>query len=429
MIKKNILIVSCEPIDRFSNVGSTILSNFPNRSNYNIYQLFTNSVNNFDSTALQGSYQITTRDIFRFRIFKTRTVGREVSNDSNNSAVKITIPIIKTILNRFRNSELLRLIRDYTWYGLDWSKGGLVNWTNRIRPDLIIFLGLNNSYLYRITKEIAIIQKCPIFIYATDDYFFSNESDSFFFKIRKIALINNFKLLLDIRGSRLFTISEEMKTLYRKRLNQDSDLLFKFEELSDYRPSHFSNVKIAFTGNLSTGRWKTLVYFINLITALGLEKKIALDVYPSDKLNYHIRKASIRYDFVNIKGYVDPIEIKNTMKMYNVLLHLESFDNVDTRITKYSFSTKLTSYMSLSIPILAVGPNTINSISLLKKNKLALVIDDRDKKKSTKNLIKIFDVDLLNLYSLNSLRYLEHIYNLHRIPYFLESKINEVKSS
>ena len=61
-----------------------------------------------------------------------------------------------------------------------------------------------------------------------------------------------------------------------------------------------------------------------------------------------------------------------------MLLHIESFDEICIDRVKNSISTKIADSLASGIPILAYGPSNIASISYLKKNKCAYVIDQKE---------------------------------------------------
>lgn len=83
-------------------------------------------------------------------------------------------------------------------------------------------------------------------------------------------------------------------------------------------------------------------------------------------------------EFPNIKygGYVNHDNIFKVIENYDILLHVESFDESLINYTRYSISTKIPEYLSTGIPILAVGPSGIASIRYLNDNKAAFVISD-----------------------------------------------------
>ena len=66
------------------------------------------------------------------------------------------------------------------------------------------------------------------------------------------------------------------------------------------------------------------------------------------------------------------------MKNADIVLHVESFEEKQKELVKYSFSTKIIDCLQSGNVVLGIGPSNIASIEYLKKIDGAFVIDDMD---------------------------------------------------
>ena len=78
-------------------------------------------------------------------------------------------------------------------------------------------------------------------------------------------------------------------------------------------------------------------------------------------------------------GYVTGDAFVKAFHEAQMLLHIESFDEICIDRVKNSISTKIADSLASGIPLLVYAPEQIASVHYLKNNKAACVITDKEK--------------------------------------------------
>jgi hypothetical protein len=428
MKNKKILFISCEPLDLSTNVGTTIFNNLLDISGYEYYQIFTNNIIPKDNVFIKEYFRITTNDILLNKLKNYSQIGKVINIPYHTSLVskKNNESRILRFFLKFRNSNLLRLLRDILWIGDSWTNKGLSDWVDKIKPDLVFLMALNNPYLIRLASNLSYQQgSIPVIIYATDDYLHRFISISPFYWIRNVNLNLKFKNITKSQSNSLLTISEEMKRYYFNRFHKDSNVLLNYEILC--KPQKLEskrNLRLVYAGNLHLNRAQTILKLLRAINLSGYGEYIAVDLY-SNKFPNNVKTFSEENKNVNLYDFVSPNLIKKVLSNYDILIHVESFAMNDLRITKYSFSTKITTYISLGLPILAIGPMEINSIKFLMDNKIAHVVTSKKIRNIISVIPRLFDAELNSRIVLGANKFLSVLYEEYDLPNKIGKIINK----
>ena len=78
------------------------------------------------------------------------------------------------------------------------------------------------------------------------------------------------------------------------------------------------------------------------------------------------------------KGKIPSNQVKDNLMNGDIVLHLESFDNVEKEKTRLSFSTKIVDCLNSGRALMAIGWDKAASIDYLIKNDAALVATDEN---------------------------------------------------
>ena len=133
-------------------------------------------------------------------------------------------------------------------------------------------------------------------------------------------------------------------------------------------------IKLVFTGNISSGRYKQLAAIGEAIKKINKdEKKLELDIYTLTPMTAKLKMMLDIDGVVNLKGGVSADEIYQIQKNADILVHVESFDLKNRLAVHQSFSTKIVDYLHQAKCIFAVGPKDVASIDYLLKNDAAIV--------------------------------------------------------
>ena len=181
-------------------------------------------------------------------------------------------------------------------------------------------------------------------------------------------------------SDKLYAVSEEMCELYEQRFNKPVEVLYKGCDLST-EPKGFLNepIKIVYAGNLYYGRDDTLAELAKALEKINSTKTVAkLEIYTGATITSEIERKLNIVGSSEIMGSRPYNEIKEIMKNADIVLHVESFEEKQKELVKYSFSTKIIDCLQSGNVVLGIGPSNIASIEYLKKIDGAFVIDDMD---------------------------------------------------
>ena len=139
-----------------------------------------------------------------------------------------------------------------------------------------------------------------------------------------------------------------------------------------------SETRMVYAGRLNCERWRAL---IDVGQALECEaasgRNIHLDVFcpEEDARLYGVRIAAMSR--VSLRGTLLPSELSAKLPDYDILLHMESFDEPQKRYTRLSLSTKIPQYLAVGRPILMYGPADVSVTQYVRQSGGGLVVDRR----------------------------------------------------
>ena len=77
------------------------------------------------------------------------------------------------------------------------------------------------------------------------------------------------------------------------------------------------------------------------------------------------------------KGYLEKESLSKIEKNFDILLHVESFDNIHVERIKSSFSTKLSDFLVSGKQVLIVGPKNVHSIEYFERYDLGYTFSNK----------------------------------------------------
>lgn len=277
----------------------------------------------------------------------------------------------KTILRMKKNRwSGFFLAREIAWRigNMDW--GGLLAFVKEFNPDIIFLPFYYAAYVDRVALFIHKELDIPIVLEASlDIYSLRQLSFDPVFWINR-GLIRRYVRKTANASEKLYVISDKMKRDYERYLNIDCGVLYKFptleRKLSDYKLKK-ERFQFLFTGNIGSGRWKTLSHLGNAIFEAQIGELVIYTPTPlSKKMKKYLKQCVVN----------PPVSAEEVIKLQNnadVLVHAESFALKDKLEVRYSISTKVMDYISTERCIFAVGPEDVASISYLKSHDLAII--------------------------------------------------------
>lgn len=272
--------------------------------------------------------------------------------------------------------------REILWGISNWKTADLNKFIDDFNPEIILSLGDSSIYMNNIQQYVIKRTNAKSIIYFVDDVY-SNKR----FNLSPIFWINRQISRKGIRKTvsmcdLVYAIIDKQKKDYDRLFQVNSKILNKGGDFSD-RPKLEDGIskpiKLIYTGNITSGRWQTLVKIGEALDRINKSHtKATLLIYTKNQLYGKIYKAFQGIKSIEFKGSIDANQVKEVQNRGDILVHVESMKLKEKLETRLSFSTKLVDYFERGKCILAVGWSEAASISYLRENAAAIVIDNTE---------------------------------------------------
>ena len=233
--------------------------------------------------------------------------------------------------------------------------------------DTIYLWGCNVPFLYNYAWKLAKLNNIDLITftgedYPLKDYNYISYKKSCSFKYFQRRFQKESKKVYELSKKNMFA-NEELKELYSNAYSlKNAEVNYFKSELSrvDRKVDKIRN--IIYGGNLYPERANSLLEIASYIEKY---EDVVVNVYgnASDeiigKLNEH---RNIKYH-----GLVSYLELLEETKKADLLLHIEGFSKEYIKDCKYAFSTKISDYFALGLPMFVYGPEEISGVKFCKK--------------------------------------------------------------
>lgn len=241
------------------------------------------------------------------------------------------------------------------------------------------------DYIYSLLASDAIMGLClsisnkyniPIIPHFMDDWqgvMFTNSA--ILYPARK-RLISNLKKVLK-KSPFALTISEKMAREYTAKYKCNCiPLMNCINARSEIgRKEIGREIKIVFSGGLHLNRADSIEMLCKALSNIK-DFCFTLELFTSNDNWKKYSHQFADYSFVRYGGFVSQEEILKKNEEADILLHVESFNELMKKYTRLSISTKIPEYLSSHRLIIAIGPSDIASIEYLKENNAALILNN-----------------------------------------------------
>jgi hypothetical protein len=261
----------------------------------------------------------------------------------------------------------------------------------------IIYSPLGSIPIMRLVKKIAKKYDIPVIPHFMDDWIHTMYENDFWMIIPKIVKNRCLKEIFRLSKCGL-AISEMMANEYTDKFNIPFYPLMNCVDIPNKEDRAISTEILAtksnnlfvYCGGLHLNRWKSLLLLCDAILKFGHSQRIQFCIYTKAEDWLQYGNYFSQYKFIIYKGFISNQELYKTLDRFDVLVHVESFDEQVIKYTRLSISTKIPEYLSKKKIILALGPKGIASIEYLRSNGAAIIIDDLNNeviKEKLENLI------------------------------------------
>lgn len=268
--------------------------------------------------------------------------------------------------------------RELVWKIGKWNSPELRQFIDNFKPDLIFAQVQDKMYQNRIVKFVQEYTKKPLMIYVWDDvYSMKQFSISPLYWADRLMQRSSIRKLAK-KSSKIYAISKEQVEEYKKLLKRPTGLLYKGRDFSNEPESKETNkpIEILYTGNLYSGRYKTIAKFCEYLEDINRDgKKAVLKVYSASPLSDKEIDAINIPDTSYFMGKTSESEVQKLQGDADILLHIEPFTLKGSLLCRLSFSTKLVDYFNKKKCIFAVGHSRCSSMKYLKRNDASIVCE------------------------------------------------------
>lgn len=394
--KIKILIVSNTPWDDNNSFGNSFSNIFGGNPNYEIANIYCQPGSPNTKVATKF-FQISEKDIIQRLLGRQKTTGHEVfPSEGSNNAITSYSKKEEGIMNSFKLKrwQILFWIRDLIWANKRWRSAELDTFIKEFAPDIIFQPIYYSSYINEIGLYARQLTGVNMVGYMSDDnYTLKCYSWSPLFWIDRLIKRHYVRKACD-NSKILYVISEMQRIEFEGYFGNKCKVLYKganFQEEPKYSVS--KPLKFVYTGNIGSGRWKTLGIVARAIKKIN-EKETKAILYITSPTPVNNRMVEI----MNVEGASEflgkvPLSQKEEIqKMADVLMHVNSFEKKSRYAFRLSFSTKLVDYFETGHAIMAIGWEGNADIDYLKINNAAIVVtDEKDIESSIRKVVEEAD--------------------------------------
>ncbi len=367
-----ILVLTRGCWDKNNNTGNTMdnfFSGFKDAEIHNLYFRAELPANN----PCKSIYQISEQQLIK-SIFKRKPCGKFVSNvDKSNQAQNSETRMYDTA--KKMNLTLFGYARELIWMLGKWKSKKFEEYLTNLNPDIVFMPVYNCWYPHKVLEYIKKKTNAEVVLFHADDNYTLKQ-----FSLSPLYWLYRFNLRKWIRKSEKissldYAISEIQCKEYSKVFKKEIKILYKGQHFEDLPVIKKPNgiIKMVFTGNISSGRYKSLSLIGKAINNINAdERKIELDIYTTTPMTKKMKKA-LNIDGINFKGGVSADKIMDIQRNADILVHAEAFDKKNKLAVRQSFSTKIVDYLYNAKCIFAVGPHDVASMDYLSKNNAAVI--------------------------------------------------------
>lgn len=364
-----ILIISNNSFSVTNNNGKTLASFFDRYPSKKIAQLYFNSEVPTD-TYYNNYFRITDSEIVKSVVGNRNDVGEKINAVKTHENHELSKGI-HNFINSIKNNNIARIVREFFWKSGKWKTDTLNNWLDEFSPNVIFLCAGDSVFTYDITKYIQKRFDSKLVVYITDDYVLPRKNLSPFWWFRRNIVLG--KMEFTVQRSDLFiTISKKMKDSYKELFGKESIIAVNMtESLRDESISAEENemINLVYTGGLHFKRYLTLNSLAKALLKYNEnpsnKKKAYIKIYSGQLPDNKIKKYLNLEGASEYCGSLNPMELKAVLNSCDIPIHVESFDKRSIASTRLSISTKISEYLSIGKPVLAIGPKDVASMEYL----------------------------------------------------------------
>ena len=271
-----------------------------------------------------------------------------------------------------RNNQVVYFIHELIWRSKAWISKDFISFVDKEKPDVLFAFATSTYILWPLISFLKKHHNCKVVLFIADDEYSRYNTLKWY---RKGYLLRNLDKCMGAADI-VYAVSDQMAEKYSGLYKRSIQTLYKGCSFSRTSMGIKNNpLKIVYAGNLLWGRDDTLAALANAISVINKTNiKAVLEIYTGTTLTYEIKQKLNIPHASTIIGSRSYDEIKSIMGNADIVLHVESFDEEQKSIVKYSFSTKIIDCLQSGAQVLGIGPKDIACIGLSKIQNVFTVV-------------------------------------------------------
>ena len=260
--------------------GNTLSNFFKNYPENKIFNAFYRE-EKINNSVCRKYFNVSEKDLINC-FFKKNVIGRVI--ETQNFPKEYSLEQSKKNKGSFsfysffarHRWTIMLWLRDLLWGFNGWQNKKYNDFLNDIKPDVIYMPCYDSVYMHKILWYTAKKTGAKIILFTGDDTYTLKQ-----FNLSPLWWINRFIYRVVMRKSvkmadTFFVISELQKKEYEKIFNRDCALLRKggnFNNGFSPKKEIGDPIKLVYTGNIHSGRWKTLAQMAEAIQKINKNGK------------------------------------------------------------------------------------------------------------------------------------------------------------
>ena len=414
-----VLVVSHAVFSDTTNTGITLSAFFQQWDPQAVAQLFFHSELP-SSEGCQSYFRITDFDALRNVLCRSqcgRMVSKEEAEKIGDRPAAGPSPSQQVIYEFGRRKHPSTILaRDTIWRLARWRSPALERWVDEFSPEVVFLAAGAYRFAYDIGRHIAESRRLPLVVFIGDDvYNICSFSLSPLFWLEKILIRKTMRQTLRRAACFLSTcdmMAEEYGRAFGIRYASLPVSCPAFAPSPQVREE--TPLTMSYIGNvLYFRRWTTLRRIGESLAKINRGgTKAVLNIFSTERLNPRMLALLTIDGTMAFKGSLTGPEVQKVISDSDVLVHVESMDKVNRRLTRLSFSTKIPQYLAGGKCLLAVGPEEVASLRYLRDHRVGLVVTDM--KLLEEELARLLgDRALRQQYAANALRIAHERHDAH----------------
>ncbi len=384
-----ILVISDVPWRDDNSVGNTYSNIFKNGEDIEFANLYCKP-GVVDTPLVKKYFQLTEKEIINSLLVRKKKVQQISHADLAVVEFNQTEQKFYDKLRSLRFRSFF-LVRELIWKITNWRTEELHAFLDDYKPEVIFSFCLDSVYYLDLINYCRTYTKAKLVMFFADDVY-SYKNALFLSSVHQYYIRKKIKNLVAV-SELLYGATPQLCEEYEGFFNKSIKPLYKIcEKISPVKTAINNPLKIVYAGNLIYGRWKTLELMAQAINDINKDDiRVQLNIYTTGLITNEMKQSLNINESSKLWGGISYEKVKKILRDADMVLHVESFDKKEIRKTRLSFSTKIVDCMQSGTCLLAIGPEEVASIKILKEYDIALVVLEKSKENIKKYLLKILE--------------------------------------